>query len=89
MSLRWRLFGTAACHLCDQAQAMLGQHHVNYQYQEIAQDESLLDAYAIRIPVLQCQLCSYELDWPFALQTILKHQSFCIREVVDEKPRMD
>ncbi len=61
---------TCGCHLCETAEGMLARavpearcHRV-----DIAEDDSLIDAYALRIPVLRYQ--GRELEWPFSLLDI-------------------
>jgi len=66
------LYTTLGCHLCDQAEAMLN-HLIDKQlvsgYRlsliEISEDDSLLELYGIRIPVLAIN--NDELGWPFDL----------------------
>lgn len=64
------LYSTAGCHLCEQAEALLGGAGLragrDYRLQDIALDASLVERYGIRIPVLQ--RASAELDWPFDAQ---------------------
>lgn len=61
------LYGTAACHLCDEAYAILQplvqmlalrMHQV-----DIAEDDMLLQTYGLYIPVLSAP--AGELRWPF------------------------
>lgn len=67
------LYSTKACHLCEQAEALLqpllrmGLLHL--QVVEISHDEDLVRRYGIRIPVLagyDGQGVWQELGWPFA-----------------------
>ncbi|SIS61817.1 glutaredoxin family protein [Neptunomonas antarctica] len=63
------LFSTQACHLCEQAEALLvssldpGLHQIDVI--DIAYDDQLLETYGERIPVLQNEQTNAELDWPF------------------------
>ncbi len=66
------LYTTLGCHLCDQAESML-KHLIDKQLVsdctlslvEISEDDSLLELYGIRIPVLAIK--NNELGWPFDL----------------------
>lgn len=58
------LYGTAGCHLCEQAGALLRQAGVQATETDIADDEALLERYGVRIPVL-ARADGAELDWPF------------------------
>lgn len=63
---RLMLFGTAGCHLCEQAQAIIdscvpgGVDSV-----DIAEQEQWQELYAVRIPVLYDPETKLELGWPF------------------------
>ena len=64
------LFGTSACHLCEQAETIL--QHVLIQYPkikleliDIAIQTQWQEKYAIRIPVLLDSQSQRELGWPF------------------------
>lgn len=73
------LYTTLGCHLCEQAEDMLGAVllHVNRQRSvaglpplvlqpvEIAQEHALVELYGLRIPVLRMQDQTRELNWPF------------------------
>ena len=64
------LFGTSACHLCQQAEEILAalkaQHpKFNLEHIDIAENPQWQDAYAIRIPVLYHANTQSELSWPF------------------------
>lgn len=68
-SCNWILYSTSACHLCEQAAALLtavlGDRDVVWQEIDIAEHESLLERYGVRIPVIQHRLSGQELGWPF------------------------
>lgn len=66
------LFGTGSCHLCEQAEALLHSTGVTAEYIDIADDEALLEKYAMRIPVVQRVDSGIELDWPFDESTLKK-----------------
>ncbi|SEF75980.1 glutaredoxin family protein [Marinobacterium lutimaris] len=63
------LMTTDGCHLCDQAVAVLlavlkpGDAEVDLV--DIAFDDSLLERYATRIPVVREPASGRELNWPF------------------------
>lgn len=63
------LYGTSACHLCEQAEAILqavldagGAQRVDLV--DISEDDDLMQRYGWRIPVLR-RGDKAELDWPF------------------------
>ncbi|WP_027859136.1 glutaredoxin family protein [Marinobacterium jannaschii] len=63
------LMSTLGCHLCEVAAEIL-IHTMNpaeYQVdeQDIADDDGLMDRYAVRIPVLVDETSGKELGWPF------------------------
>ena len=63
------LFGTSACHLCDQAKQLLvlaQEAGADFQYREedIALQDSLFERYGELIPVLR-KPNGDELNWPF------------------------
>lgn len=60
-----RLYGTACCHLCDEAQAILHELGIQAEHVDIADDDDLLEKYGIRIPVLKRLDTGAELGWPF------------------------
>ncbi|MDZ4202263.1 MAG: glutaredoxin family protein [Gallionella sp.] len=59
------LYGTTYCHLCEQAQAVLGDVGVSAVYIDIAEDDGLIESYGTRIPVLCRRDNGEELGWPF------------------------
>ena len=65
------LYGTAACHLCDQAIAMLEHVGCSALYIDIASADDKFDRYALRIPVLRRADSGAELDWPFDIVAVL------------------
>jgi glutaredoxin len=60
-----KLYGTACCHLCDEAQAILREMGIQVDHVDIADDDELLEKYGIRIPVLKRVDTGAELGWPF------------------------
>ncbi len=63
--MRLQLYGTRACHLCEQAEALLHASHLAAEYIDIASDDALLERYGTRIPVLRRVDDGAELGWPF------------------------
>lgn len=66
------LLSTQACHLCEQAQALL-MHFQNMLktdlfLEDIAESEAQVERYGLRIPVLLHEESGDELDWPFDLE---------------------
>ena len=69
------LYGTAACHLCEEAAALLGNlyREAGFTWSEIdiAEDHDLLQRYGLKIPVLHHVDKAAELCWPFSTTDIL------------------
>ena len=65
--MNFTLFGTSACHLCEQAEHMLADLGMAAEFSkiDIADDDMLLQRYGIRIPVLLRHHDQAELGWPF------------------------
>jgi len=64
------LFGTAGCHLCEQAETIINDCLPNtgeliIDSIDIALEEQWQQRYAIRIPVLYHPETTKELGWPF------------------------
>jgi len=59
------LFGTAGCHLCEEAEAVMAELGLAYSCREIMDDEAAQQRYALRIPVLLHIKSAAQLDWPF------------------------
>ncbi len=69
------LYTTQACHLCEQAEALLGPvldylnatlaEKVQLRHVEISDSTELVEQYGIRIPVIKVQGQEQELGWPF------------------------
>ncbi len=65
------LYGTACCHLCEEAEAILKEAGISAAYIDIAEDDALLDKYGTRIPVLKRVDTGAELGWPFDVAAVL------------------
>lgn len=64
------LFGTAGCHLCEDAQILIaqclpGNFEQLVESIDIAEQEQWQERFSIRIPVLYHLETQKELDWPF------------------------
>ncbi len=63
------LYTTSACHLCEQAEALLQQQQTLPELRidkvEISESDELVSRYGIRIPVIRFAGSEAELGWPF------------------------
>ena len=66
-----QLYTTSACHLCELAEALLHEAGLSAESIEIANEDSLVSRYGIRIPVIKRLDTQAELDWPFTSQDVL------------------
>ncbi len=64
------LLGTSACHLCEQAEALILQLNIPFTKIDIAEQEQWQEPYAIKIPVLLDLSSEKELCWPFDAEEI-------------------
>jgi len=72
---KYTLFGTAACHLCELAEALLEAQCQNcpdlsYDKVDISDCDELFDRYGLRIPVLREKSGGGELGWPFSAEEL-------------------
>lgn len=58
------LFGTSACHLCEEAEAMLVELGVQFEVEDISESDALFERYGLTIPVVR-RSDGEELGWPF------------------------
>jgi hypothetical protein len=68
-----QLFGTLGCHLCEVAEAELlpfVEHGLLVELVDIVEQQTWLDRYALRIPVLRRSDSGAELDWPFEAEQV-------------------
>lgn len=67
------LYGTSACHLCEQAlalvQASLPQNWILEEV-DISDSEELFERYGTTIPVVKVEHSARELNWPFTGQQV-------------------
>lgn len=75
MSIILNLYGTSHCHLCEQAESLLhtaaNDGNISWAFIEIADDETLLNLYECKIPVLKRMDNNCEISWPFSLDDIV------------------
>lgn len=64
------LYGTEGCHLCEEAELLLQSAGLDFETQDIIDDESLQQRYGVRIPVLWHRSSGLELGWPFAVEQL-------------------
>lgn len=68
------LFNTSACHLCEQAEALilpeLASVHEALLRKDISESDQLMQRYALTIPVLHRDDTGAELNWPFCSDDI-------------------
>lgn len=73
------LLGTSACHLCDEAEAMLvatlNPEFFEINKLDIADDDVLVERYGVRIPVLRRDADESELNWPFDVAALIQFLS--------------
>ena len=73
------LLGTSACHLCEEAEAMLlatlNPEFFEINKLDIADDDVLVERYGVRIPVLRRDADESELNWPFDVAALIQFLS--------------
>jgi hypothetical protein len=69
------LYGTIGCHLCDQALTLIELAGATASYIDIVDDDTLLERYGVRIPVLRREDLGVELGWPFDSAQLIKFLS--------------
>ncbi len=67
-----KLYGTAFCHLCEDAKVILQEIGIEADYVDIAEDDELLEKYGIRIPVVERLDTGAELGWPFDTNAVIR-----------------
>ncbi|MGZ8251733.1 MAG: glutaredoxin family protein [Methylophilaceae bacterium] len=72
--MKLHLYGTSACHLCEEASLMLTsistEHKLDITEIDIIENEELLQLYGTTIPVLLRPDTMQSLNWPFTPQAI-------------------
>lgn len=68
------LYTTLGCHLCEDAKSLAWPVLEHFSYRlievEIADDDDLVEAYGIRIPVFKRADVAADLGWPFDQQQL-------------------
>ena len=68
------LYGTSGCHLCEVAEQLISTTldlgAVSIECIDIADDDGLIEAYGVRIPVLKDRESARDLGWPFDAQQL-------------------
>jgi hypothetical protein len=68
------LYGTSACHLCEEAHALLEslkqETQIAWSDIDIIHDDGLMQRYSLKIPVLYESDNNSELCWPFSISDI-------------------
>lgn len=68
---QYYLFGTAGCHLCEEAELLVNQSIGTLcSTRDIAENSEWMALYALRIPVLHHVASKRELNWPFDRQSL-------------------
>ena len=66
------LYSTAGCHLCELAKEvvypLLDEFNLHLIEKDIAEEDALIEAYGVRIPVLVLPPVEEDLGWPFDQQ---------------------
>ena len=69
MTNQYILYGTSACHLCEEAEAIIKlaeeESHNPYIFKDIVDDDDLMQEFGLIIPVLKCPATNEQLNWPF------------------------
>lgn len=70
------LYSTPACHLCEQAHAVIAPYleplGIALEEVDISEDDDLVVRYGVRIPVLKFADGEEELGWPFGVESFLR-----------------
>ncbi len=80
--MKVQLFTTVGCHLCEEALAQLvalidSGFTLEVEEVDIADSETLLERYGVRIPVVKVIDHEAELGWPFDIQQL---QAFLVSQ---------
>ena len=65
------LFGTAGCHLCEDAEELLVEAGIGFERAEIMDRPEWQERYGLKIPVLLHAESGRELNWPFENRQLL------------------
>ncbi|GHE82249.1 glutaredoxin family protein [Thalassotalea profundi] len=74
MSVKYHLYSSEGCHLCEQALklCMVVLNIQQLDIIDIVNDEGLVELYGVHIPVLERMSDNTKLFWPFSQQDIEK-----------------
>lgn len=71
------LYTTSGCHLCEQAAALmqpeLNRRGISLSEVEITEEDTLLERYGVRIPVIHWPGLDTDLGWPFSEDEFLDY----------------
>lgn len=72
MSIRFNLYSSEGCHLCDEALALYLSvfDKSDIHIIDIVDDDKLVELYGVHIPVLENNANGHKLFWPFSVQEI-------------------
>ncbi len=76
--MTWYLFGTSACHLCEQAEELVAAAGIAAGWVDIADHPVQYERYATRIPVLYHLESHRELAWPFGWAELIAFMESCM-----------
>ena len=69
MQKQFILYGTSACHLCEDAESLIQAIQTDNEFifnkVDIIEDNALMQKYALSIPVIKSINTGHELHWPF------------------------
>ncbi|MFA6061069.1 MAG: glutaredoxin family protein [Gallionella sp.] len=65
------LYGSAGCHLCEQAKAIIETAGASAEDVDILDDDVLYERYGMRIPVMIRMDTGAELGWPFDAASVM------------------
>lgn len=79
MKIMLTLYHTEHCHLCEMAEelclTLLNPEYFTLTLVDIAEDETLLELYGVRIPVLKVENDGREIGWPFDGERLMEFLS--------------
>lgn len=85
MQHQFILYHTLGCHLCEVAESLMQPYidhlQLSLQHSDVADDDTLIEHYGRRIPVLRHSASGRELDWPFDEQQYRQFLALCLNGV--------
>ena len=71
------LYSTLGCHLCDDAKSIIWSVLPHFDTTlgevDIADDDALIEAYGVRIPVVKLNDRDDDLGWPFTAEQLIDY----------------